>query len=371
MIDEMILDNEKRIKEIDKDDMYKFLMNMPKNCDEMLTMVKKIQFSHELKEFRFILICGMGGSAIGGNLAHDLLIDKIPIPIIIHRGYEIPAFVNNKTLMIVISYSGNTEETLSIFAEGIQRHCTIFGISSNGKLIEYCKKFGIEYVKVPANIQPRAAIPYLFIAILIILQKMKIISDISQDLEEAISQLTILKEEMSIKSLKTNNIAKKIAIGIQDTIPMIYASSGYASLARRMKCQINENSKNIAHWDEFPELNHNEIVGWELSSIITKNSCVILLRSHDENEVIKNRIEITKQIILKDKVKDIFEIWSRGTSRLAKIFSLLFIGDCVSYYLAILNNVDPSQVRSISELKRRIKEKMNNIKNIENKLFSA
>ncbi|NVM02885.1 MAG: bifunctional phosphoglucose/phosphomannose isomerase [Candidatus Helarchaeota archaeon] len=371
MINDFILDDENRIKEIDKDDMYKFLMNMPDSCAEILTMSKKIQFSHEIKEFGHILICGMGGSAIGGNLVQDLLIDKIPIPIIIHRGYKIPAFINKRTLMIVISYSGNTEETLSAFAEGIEHKCTIIGLSSNGKLIEYCKKLGIEYIKVPAEIQPRAAIPYLFIAILIILQKLKIIQNFTQDLEESISVLKNLREELAIKSPNTNNLAKKIAIGIKGAIPMIYATSGYGSLARRMKCQINENSKNPAHWDEFPELNHNEIVGWELKSDITQKCCVILLRINEEDEAIKNRIEITKDVVLKDKFKEIFEIWGHGTSKLAKMFSLLFIGDCISYYLAILNGVDPTPVKSISELKKKLKERLNILNLIEKKLFSA
>ncbi len=371
MVNEIILDDENRIKSIDSDDMYKFLMNMPESCAEMLDVAKKFQLSHGIEEFRNILICGMGGSGIGGNLVRDLLYDKIPIPIIINRSYNIPAFVNKKTFMIVISYSGNTEETLSAFAEGIKRECKIVGLSSNGKLIEYCKKLGIEYIKVPTEIQPRAAIPYLFIAILMILQKSKIISDFSQDLEETITILKNLRNELFIKSPLNNNLAKQIAIGIMGSIPMIYATSGYGSLARRMKCQINENSKNPAHWDEFPELNHNEVVGWEVTSNITQISCAILLRTQDENEVINNRIEITKNIILKDKVKEVFEIWSRGKSKLAKMFSLLFIGDFVSYYLAILKGVNPTPVKSISELKKKLKERLNFLHLIENKLFST
>ena len=370
MVNDTILEDEKKIKEIDREDMYKFLMNMPENCSEMFKMTENYQFHAGIKEFSNILICGMGGSAIGGNLVQDWLIDNIKIPIFIHRGYSLPAFVDDKTLIIVISYSGNTEETLSAFAEGIERKCPIIAVSSNGKLIEFSEKLRIPYIKVPSEIQPRAAIPYLFIAILIILQKMDIISDFSEDFNEVITILKTLREELSIKNPIPTNISKKIAIGIRESFSIIYSPLSYGSLARRMKCQINENSKNPATWNEFPELNHNEIVGWEVSSKITQICCIILLRTQDEDEAIKNRIEITKEIIL-DKVKEIFEIWSRGKSKLAKMFSLLYTGDFVSYYLAILNGVNPSPVKGISELKKKLKERLNILNLIENKLFST
>lgn len=370
MVDETIFEDEERVKEIDKEDMYKVLINMPENCVDMSKIAKNFQLYQEIKGSNNILICGMGGSAIGGNLIQDLLIDKIKIPIFIYRGYNIPAFANNKTLMIVISYSGNTEESISAFSQGIEHKCQIIVISSNGKLIEYCQRLKITYMKVPAGIQPRAALPYLFIALLIILQKTHIISDFSQDLEEAISILKILKTELSIKNPISKNNAKHIALGIYGFIPVIYAPPNYGSLARRMKCQFNENSKNPATWDEFPELDHNEIVGWELQSQITQMCCVILLRTQDEDEAIKNRIEITKETILNDKVKDIFEIWSQGESRLAKMLSLLYISDFISFYLAILKGVNPTPVNGINELKNKLNEKLNILDKIEDKLIS-
>ncbi len=371
MGDNDIINNEKEIEKIDNQDMYGFIMKMPNSTTEMLKKADEIQVPFNIKDFNNILICGMGGSAIGGNLIQDLLLDKINIPIIIHRGYDLPAFASHNTLLITISYSGNTEETLSVFAKGFKCDCKIVSISSNGKLLDYCKRLEIPHIEVPSDIQPRAAIPYLFVSLLILLQKIRAIDDIAKDVEESIIIMEKLRDELSINKNIPKNIAKIIAMGIKGRIPIVYAPPGYGSLARRMKCQINENSKNLATWDVFPELNHNEIVGFESTLEISKKSCVILLRTEDEDEAIKNRIEITKEIILKDKVKEIHEIWAQGKSKLARMFSLLFIGDLISYYLAIIKGVDPTPVKGISELKKKIEEKLNLLDVIEKNLFSS
>ncbi|MHA1377727.1 MAG: bifunctional phosphoglucose/phosphomannose isomerase [Candidatus Helarchaeota archaeon] len=370
MTDKTILDDEKKIKQIDSANMYKFLIAMPDSCVYMLEKSKEIQLNYN-KQFNNILICGMGGSAIGGNLVQNWLFDKLRIPVLINRRYNLPAFVDENTLMIVISYSGNTEETLSAFQQGVEKKSTIIGISSNGKLIEYCEKLGLAYIKVPSGIQPRAAISYLFISILICLQKAGLIPDFSDAINAAIKILENLRIELSINSPASKNIAKRIAMNIQGHLPLIYAPPGYGSLARRLKCQINENSKNLALWDEFSELNHNEIVGLQNKSIITENCCVLLLRTQDEEETIKNRIEITKDVIFKDSISAIYEIWATGKSKLEKMFSLLYIGDFISYYLAILKGVNPTPVESISKLKNKLKEKLNTSDLIEKKLFSA
>ncbi|MHA1298614.1 MAG: bifunctional phosphoglucose/phosphomannose isomerase, partial [Candidatus Helarchaeota archaeon] len=365
MIDETILDDEKRIKEIDQDDMYKFLVNMPESFSVLEEKASDINIKVSSEDFNNIIICGMGGSAIGGNLIQDLLFDKLPKPIFVNRGYNLPAFVDNNTLMITISYSGNTEETISAFQQGIDKKCKIIAISSNGKLIEYCERLGIDYIKVPSGIQPRAAISYIFMSLLIILKKTEIYSDFSEDLHEAIIILKNLREELLIKTPISKNIAKMTAKNIFSYLPLIYAPSGFGSLARRMKCQINENSKSMASWDEFSELNHNTIVGLQEKSEINDICCVILLRTQDEDEQIRNRIEITKEVIFKEKIHAVYEIWSKGKSKLAKMLSLLYIGDFISYYLAILKGINPTPVQGISELKKRLKEKLNILSIIE------
>ncbi|MHA1268751.1 MAG: bifunctional phosphoglucose/phosphomannose isomerase [Candidatus Helarchaeota archaeon] len=333
--------------------------------------IKQIIESHENQKFpNMCVVCGMGGSAISGDILHDYLEMRVKFPIITIRNYNLPSYVNKDSLVFIISYSGNTEETLSALKDALDRGALIIGISSGGKLKEFCKKLQIPFIPVPASLAPRAALGYLFTSILITLQELGLIEPIDDEMSEMIEVLKLLRDEISIRTPLENNIAKQIALKCVNNIPVIYINNSYLSVAERFKTQINENSKIPCKIDIFPELNHNEIVGWECPIEISKKFICLLLRTNDENESIKTRIELTKSVILKEKLVDVIEIFARGESKLSQIFSLILIGDYISLYLAILNKKDPSPTESIAQLKAELKNQLNNVQKIENELFN-
>ncbi|MDI6826093.1 MAG: bifunctional phosphoglucose/phosphomannose isomerase [Candidatus Aenigmarchaeota archaeon] len=333
------------------------MIEIIKKYPEMyLDAVKKAEKT-DIPYYKFdkIIVCGVGGSAICGDLLRDLLKNRISVPIDVCRDYHLPAYVDENTLTFCISYSGNTEETLSQFVEAVEKKCKIIGITSGGKLKEWCGKFNLPCILIPTGYQPRIALPYLFFTMIACLQKLRSIN-LQKEIDETIELL---------KRIKTDSI-KKLALSMKDSTIVIYSSDEFSGVAKRVKTQINENSKMPAKYDFFPELDHNEIVGYQ-NERLNKNSFVLILRDKDEQEEIKARIEITKDLI-KDKVKGIEEIWTEGKSKLARMMFLVFLGDILSYELAVLNNVDPEQTENIAILKNKLKEKLNLVERLEKKL---
>ncbi len=333
--------------------MIEMIKNFPEMCLDGIKLVEKI----DIPDYKFdkIIICGMGGSTVGGDLLKDLLRNEVPIMIGVSSEYKLPAYVDEKTLVFCVSYSGNTEETLSQFVDAVERKCKIITITSDGKLKEWCEKLSIPVIKLPEGYQPRATLPYQFFIMLTCLQKFKLINK-EKEIEETIQVLRDIKTEKF----------KDISLSLKDSYPVIYSFGIFSAVAKRFKNQFNENSKVPARYAVFPELNHNEIVCYQNENL-NKNSFVILLRDRNESEKIRSRIETTKDLI-KDKVKGIKEIWALGKSKLAKIMSLLFIGDYLSYELAVLNGVDPEKTENISILKKKLEKKLNLVEKLEKKL---
>ncbi|TFF98102.1 MAG: bifunctional phosphoglucose/phosphomannose isomerase [Promethearchaeota archaeon] len=373
-----MLEKEEILK-IDKLNISKDIYKLPdtiiqarNNCKSSIDYesIKKIMESRETQFFpKVCVICGMGGSAISGDILSDYLKYSVEFPIITVRNYKLPKFVDKNSLVFVISYSGNTEETLSAFKEALERGGLIFAVSSNGKLKEFCKKAQVPFISIPTGVTPRSAIGYLFTSLLVSVQELGLIESVDEQISEMIEVLKVLRDEISIKVALEDNIAKQIALKCVNNIPVIYSDTDYESITTRFKTQFNENSKIPCKTGVFSEINHNEIVGWECSMEMSKKFISLLLRT-DESEPIKTRIELTKSILLKEKLSDVIEIYARGESKLCKIFSLIIIGDFISLYLAILNSRDPSATESIDKLKKAMKEQLDTVQAIENELFS-
>ena len=348
-----ILDNSGEMKRIDKSDMLSFCVEAPKLCRKAAKLAQAVRVKYPKP--KTIIVAGMGGSAIGGELLKDWTRDKIDVPIEICREYSLPAYADESTLVFVVSYSGETEEALSMFLDAIKRNCMTFCISSGGKLLEFAEKLKLPYLRVPSGIpQPRAALPYLFLPMPILLEKLGLISEVSSEISEAIKVLEQVKDENSPETPLNDNSCKMLASKINGTVPVIYGLGIYRAVAQRYKQQFNENSKIPAKWDSFPELNHNEIVGWEGAKELSNHFSTIFIREIGEPEEIRQRIETTEELISQEATKKIFEVWSSGQSRLAKMLYTIYIGDFTSVYLAILRGVDPTPVKTISLLKERI-----------------
>ncbi|MEM0007179.1 MAG: bifunctional phosphoglucose/phosphomannose isomerase [Candidatus Bathyarchaeia archaeon] len=346
-----ILDNLDKIREVDKNDMLSFCVNAAKHYESAVRIAEKVMIDYPKP--RSIIVAGMGGSAIGGELLKDWANDKLTIPVEVCREYTLPAHADKRTLTFIVSYSGETEETLSVFLDAVKRNCMIICISSGGTLLNFAEKLKIPSIRVPEGIPPRAALPYLFIPTLVILQKLGLVTKVRAEISEAVTVLRqVCIENAPEKPLK-ENFSKKLATDIGGTVPVVYGFGFYRSVAQRFKQQFNENSKVPSKWEVFPELNHNEVVGWEKAEELVDHFSVVIIRDKSEPESIKCRIEATKEL-LSGKVEGIYEVWSRGEGKLAKMLSTTVIGDFTSVYLAILRGVNPTPVKTISVLKDKI-----------------
>jgi glucose/mannose-6-phosphate isomerase len=348
-----ILDNVEKMLAVDKSGMINFCVNEAKNYREAAQTALKILVKYPKPDN--IIVAGMGGSGIGGDLLKDWARNKTDVPIEVNRDYQLPAYAGKKTLVIIVSYSGDTEESLSAFLDALKRKCMVCCVSSGGTLLKYAEKLKVLYLRVPSGMPPRAALPYLFVSLLFFLEKAGLVSGVEEELDVALKLLEKIAGQNAPEKPTTENSAKTLALNIGETVPVVYGFGVYRSVAQRFKQQFNENSKFPAKWEFFSELDHNEIVGWEGSGDSAKCFSVIFIRDKDEPVEIKSRIETTKQIMGKANLK-MFEVQAQGKSKLAKMLSAIIIGDFASVYLAILHGIDPTPVKTINFLKDTLKE---------------
>ncbi|MFQ6061410.1 MAG: bifunctional phosphoglucose/phosphomannose isomerase [Thermoplasmata archaeon] len=337
-----------RIHSVDKSNMLGVISSLPSQIEKSRLLVSGLKVPRMAPST--IVISGMGGSSIGGELIRDWLRDQIRVPIVVNRASELPRFANRDTLAIVVSYSGNTQETLSCARQAERRGCRIVGLTCGGELKKFCRSREIPYVHLPPGIPPRGAIGYLFSSIAYILQEMALIR-VEEEIREAASFLENLQGEWSASVESRKNEAKKIAKVMHKRIPIIYGHTYYKAVARRWQTQINENAKTLAWRGELPEMSHNEIEGWAKDSK-GKRFITVFLRDERENSETRNQVKATMEIM--SKMSKTKEIWGRGKTVLSRILHNLYLGDYVSFYLAVLKGVDPTPVNAIQEVKKRV-----------------
>jgi glucose/mannose-6-phosphate isomerase len=348
-----VLDEAERIKAFDKGNMIGFCINSAKLYGEAAKLAGKINVSYPKPDN--IIVAGMGGSGIGGDLLKDWARNKTSVPIEVNREYDLPAYVGKRSLVLITSYSGDTEESLGAFLDALKRKCMIFCVSSGGALLENAERLKVPYLRVPGGMPPRAALPFMFVPLLIYLEKMGLVLGASEELNEAVALLEKVSENNSSKKPVKDNFSKTLALDIGETVPVVYGFGFYRSVAQRFKQQFNENSKVPAKWEVFSELNHNEIVGWEKAGDLGKCFCAIFIRDKDEPTGIHSRIEISKELVGKAGL-GLFEVSVLGKSSLAKMLSTICVGDFTSVYLAVLRGVDPTPVKTINYLKDTLKQ---------------
>jgi len=305
-----------------------------------------------------IIVVGMGGSAIGSEMLRSWLLDRCPIPVEICRDYHLPKYAGLRTLVVAVSYSGNTEETLNAFVEAVERGCMTISMSSGGFLEEFSHRLGLPHLQIPSGYPPRSAIPYLFFPLTSVLRKFNVTSSFDAEANEAISILKTLRAEIGLDSPTDMNPSKRVAVALEGLVPMICGYGQYAAVASRMKSQFNENSKTPAKFECFPELNHNETLGWTGLKNLTRVCGVVIIRSDDEPPEMTARIEVTKELVFNQGAGTMTEVWSRGSGQLARMLSVMYIGDFASIYLGILYGIDPTSMSVIEELKKRLDDKL-------------
>lgn len=307
------------------------------------------------KRYSSIVFTGMGGSAIGADILRSYLADEARTPIFVNRGYRIPAFAGRDSLVIASSYSGNTEETISSFNEAVGKGARIVVIASGGRLADLARKRSIPVIMIPGGLPPRAALGFSFFTALALLSKLGVISDKSRDVNEAIGVMVRLgRTKIGIDVPGSKNIAKKTAKGIFGKLPVIYSDANHIdAVATRWRGQLAENSKTMASVNVFPEMTHNEIVGWQFPSKTIKNMAVIMLKDRGDDPRSSERMTIVGRMLKMSGVK-VTDVGSCGRSLLARVFSLIHTGDYVSLYLAVLNRCDPTPVDRIVRLKKEM-----------------
>jgi len=347
------LDNLELFRQFDPQGMLTCLHEMPRLCEQAWQMAMEFNLPRAYSEVNKVVVLGMGGSAIGGDLVSSLAAAEARLPVLVHRDYDLPAFVDDNTLVIASSYSGMTEETLSSFEHALNTESKKLVITTGGRLKSMAQERGIPVFTFDYKAQPRAALPFSFLPILGFLQRLGFLSEKSKDVAEAVQVLRELSTRINEGVLLPHNLAKQLAQRLYAHLAVIYGGGILAEVAHRWKTQLNENSKAWAFYEVFPELNHNAVVGYQFPPDLAGKIVVVLLRSASLPQRIQLRYDITCQLLERAKVG--YQIVDgEGTSHLSQMMSLVLFGDYVSYYLAMLYKIDPTPVKSIAYLKEQL-----------------
>ena len=341
------------IRSLDPSGMMDTIRSFPRHIEDALRIGLSQKLQVKTSGIRAIVVTGLGGSAIGGDLLRCLLADELSIPFIVNRSYELPAFVDASTLVVVSSYSGETEETVAAHREALKRKARVLAVTSGGTTASIARRNGHPCILIPGGFHPRAALAYSFFPILAALSRLGIVRSKARAIGETIA---VLDEMVALNSDVTSseNRALKIASAIHGTIPVIYSSLHLEAVNLRWRTQISENAKQLAYGNVLPEMNHNEIVGWKALPALQKSLSVVFLADRETHRRVLHR-ELLTQEALRPRASGVMVVESRGRSRLARTFSLVHMGDWVSFFLAILNREDPSPVRAIDALKANLR----------------
>jgi glucose/mannose-6-phosphate isomerase len=296
-----------------------------------------------------IIVAGMGGSAISADLLSCFLADELTIPLTSCRDYSLPKYADENSLVIISSYSGNTEETISCFNDALKRGCIIIAVSSSGEIKKLASEKKIPWIPLQGGFQPRFALGVSFFSMLKIIQTLKLIP--VQD--EIVHKIKSLWKKKGKDYALSKNLVVRIAEELVGFIPIIYSSNKFEAIGYRLKCQFNENSKLHAFNNVIPELNHNEIIGWETFREKQFNAKILAILDDDYHPQIQKRFKITRALAQRNKV-DVITLSSSEKLMKVRIMDLIYMGDWITYYLSILRGFDPSEIDYIIELKQSL-----------------
>ncbi len=348
-----ILDDPERWEAFDPLRMRALLDAFPAQLNEAAELARSIDLRFNVR-ISNIVVSGLGGSAIGGDIARTAAGGFLRCPFLVNRDYRLPSFVDSSTLVFACSYSGNTEETLSAYEQAKRAGAAIVCISSGGQLAEKANIDGNPVVMIPGGLPPRAAVGYSSVALLGSLRSLGLIAGIEEMLLEVAQLLSALVKRYTPEVPEASNKAKALARSLQGQIVAVYAASGTLEAAAvRWRGQMEENGKNLAFHHLLPEMTHNELVGWKWPEDVLRKIGVIFLRDSEDHPQVQKRFDFTRDFV-ESRAGVVREIWSEGKSLLARIYSVICLGDYVSLYLAYLNAEDPTPVEAIESLKRRL-----------------
>lgn len=324
--------------------MKKLISDFTKQLKHAIEIAEYTQLKEFKNEIRTVVISGMGGSAIGGNMAAEAIVSEIKIPIIVNKDYLLPNYVDKSALVIISSYSGDSEETIKALDNAIARGAKIVCVTSGGRIGDIAALKDIDLILIPKDMPPRAALAYSLVQLLYILNFYSIISSSFK------KSLIVAIKLIDAEEKNITRDAKETAHFLSGKLPIIYSIAGMESVAIRFRQQLNENSKLLCWHNVFPELNHNELQGWK-----EKNSklAVIIFRNDNDYPRTAKRIDISREIISHYDAA-IKEVYSKGNSLFERMLYLTHWGDWVSYFLAEMKGIDTMDIRVITYLKSEL-----------------
>ncbi len=351
------LDNLAELATIDVSDMLGVLEEFPGQLEEAIRIGRSDVGLPSLDGPRAVAVLGMGGSGISGDVVAALAgADGYTQPVTTVKGYRLPPFIDAESLVFAVSYSGNTEETLEALEEALKRGAAVIAVSSGGSLAEIAEERSIPLFEIPGGMQPRASLGYLFVPILCALERMGMLRGVAERLEAAARLMELRRTEYGISSRSEDNPAKRLARDLVGYAPIVYGAEGYLSVAAsRWKAQFNEMAKVPSFNNYFPELNHNETVGWQNLGEVCGKCHVIALGEPGIYDRIDKRVRITLDLI-QESVGRTTRVCARGSNTVERLLDLMYLGDYTSVFLALLLGQDPTPVTRIENLKRQLSE---------------
>lgn len=327
---------------------------MPLHVQDAWRIAQASPLPDDYRQVQRIVVLGMGGSAIGGDLLGGLMAQAGTVPLEVVRGYNLPHYISGPdTLVIGSSKSGNTEETLSAFAQAQERGARLLVISTGGEITASAHQAGIPVWTFAFEGQPRAAVGYSFVLLLGLVCRLGFYPDAAQELDQTVAHLTTWQAKWVPEVPTTANKAKQLAQALYGKIPAIFGSGFLTAVARRWKGQFNENAKQWGVWEDMPELNHNLVVGLGHPQAAIDHIAVIFLRSTFDHPQVQVRYDITGDLVRRNNTA-LYQVHGEGDTPLVQMFHLIHFGDYVSYYLTALNGADPTPVDNIVYLKDRL-----------------
>jgi glucose/mannose-6-phosphate isomerase len=345
----MTLDDVRAIERIDRHETRRVLAGFPEQCRRARTL--RAAPAIAVARPRVIVMVGMGGSAAGADLLAACAAETVEVPVLVHRGYGLPAAAGRETLVIASSYSGETAEVLSAVEVALARRVPVVAITSGGALGTLAAGRGLPCVALPAGLMPRMALGYLVFPALGVLDAAGVPVASADDVDEALRVVAEQAADLVPQVVTEKNEAKRLALAIDRRLPAVYGGSLTATAAYRWKTDLEENAKLLAVAGAVPEMNHNEIEVWRGPG--ARELHAVLLREDGEPPEIAGRFTLMREL-LGATAGGVSEAWAQGVGRLARLLSLLYLGQWVSYYAAMLRETDPWPVPMLTEVKRRL-----------------
>ncbi|MGQ9585754.1 MAG: bifunctional phosphoglucose/phosphomannose isomerase [Anaerolineae bacterium] len=351
----MNLDDVAGMQRLDPEGMLEHIRELPAQCRTAWKDLAGWQLPEGHRSAKALVVAGMGGSAIGGDLLRTWAEPLSPVPILVCRDYRLPHWVGPSTLVVASSYSGGTEETLAAFQDALTRGAFAMALTTGGELGSAAEAAGVPCVRIRYRSAPRAALGVSFVSLLRIAHQAGLVPDPERDLDEGVAEMERLRAEIGEEVPEAHNPAKRLAQELYGRPVVVYGAEHLREVARRWKGQVNENAKAWAFYEEIPEMNHNAVMAYESQPTVNRTFGVIFLTSPENHPRNQIRFRATADLLRRYGVA-YHQVEARGKSRLAQMLTALFYGDYLSFYLAMLYGKDPTHIGTIQYIKQVLAE---------------